>query len=136
MDFFVAGIGTGATLSGTGKYLKEQNARIKVIGVEPKNSPMINKGYFGSHKIQGIGANFIPKNYDASVVDCVYEISDEDAYSYSKKLAKFEGVLAGISSGASLKCAIDLATKQENKDKNVVVLLPDTGNRYLSDENF
>jgi cysteine synthase A len=133
---FVAGIGTGATLSGTGKYLKEQNTEIKIVGVEPKSSPMINKGYYGSHKIQGIGANFIPENYDASVVDCVYEISDEDAYLYAKKLAKIEGVLAGISSGASLKCAIDLALRKENEGKNIVVLLPDTGNRYLSDENY
>ena len=136
VDVFVAGIGTGATLSGVGKFLKEKNSKIKVIGVEPFSSPLITKGYASGHKIQGIGANFIPENYDAKVVDIVVDVKDEDAYDYARKLATIEGVLCGISSGASLKCAIDLAMQNEYENKNIVVLLPDAGERYLSDSLF
>lgn len=134
VDVFVACIGTGGTISGVGKYLKEKNNDIKIIGVEPLSSPLINKGVSSPHKIQGIGANFIPKNYDDSVVDEVICASDEDAFNYSKILAKTEGVFVGISSGAALSCAIKLAQNEEYKGKNIVALMPDTGDRYLSTE--
>ncbi len=136
VDFFVAGIGTGGTLSGTGKYLKENNPKIQVVGVEPKSSPLITEGKSGAHKIQGIGANFIPKNFDESVCDKVVSVSDENAYFWTRKLAKREGVLVGVSAGASLCTAIELAKKQENKDKIIVAILPDTGDRYLSTDLF
>ncbi len=134
IDYLVAGIGTGGTISGTAKYLKEKNAEIKVIGVEPASSPLITKGEIGKHNIQGIGANFIPKNYDASVVDEVTAITEEEAYEGVRLLAKKEGVLAGISSGASLSSAIKLA--KTIKNKTIVVILPDTGSRYISTDVF
>ncbi|MBE5733654.1 MAG: cysteine synthase A [Clostridiales bacterium] len=136
VDFFVAGIGTGGTLSGTGKYLKENNPKIQVVGVEPKSSPLITEGKSGAHKIQGIGANFIPKNFDERVCDKVVSVSDENAYFWARKLAKREGVLVGVSAGASLCTAIELAKKQENKGKIIVAILPDTGDRYLSTDLF
>ncbi len=131
-DVFLAGIGTGGTISGAGKFLKEKNAEIKIVGVEPESSPLITKGVSGSHKIQGIGANFIPETYDASVVDSVETVSDEDAYKFTKILAHKEGILAGISSGAALAKAVDLAKKDEFENKTIVVLLADTGARYFS----
>lgn len=134
VDCLVAGVGTGGTISGIAKYLKEKNSAIKVIGVEPASSPLITLGKSGAHNIQGIGANFIPKNYDAKVVDKVMTVAEEQAYSCLKLLAKKEGVLAGISSGASLAVAVEIA-KQE-KGKTIVVILPDTGSRYISTEVF
>ena len=136
VDYFVAGIGTGGTLSGTGKFLKEKNHEICVVGVEPASSPLIEKGISGGHKIQGIGANFIPDNFDKTVCDKVCSVSDEDAFTYAKLIAKTEGVLVGISSGAALAAAVELAKREENADKVIVALLPDTGDRYLSTELF
>lgn len=136
VSMFVAGIGTGGTISGVGKYLKEKNKEIKIIGVEPKSSPLITEGYAGPHKIQGIGANFIPENYDAKYVDNVIPVENEKAYEMARELAKTEGILAGISSGASLYAGLLEAKKEENKDKIIVVLLPDTGDRYLSIDLF
>lgn len=136
IDIFVAGIGTGGTISGVGKFLKEQNKNIKIIGVEPESSPLITKGVSGAHKIQGIGANFIPTVLNASVIDELSVVTDESAINTSKLIAREEGVLVGISSGASLSVAIELAKLSENKNKNIVCLLPDTGERYLSTELF
>lgn len=136
VDFFVAGIGTGGTLSGTGKYLKEKNLNIKIVGVEPKSSPLITLGKSGAHKIQGIGANFIPKNYDKTVCDMVVTVSDDDAMNTAKSLVKTEGILVGISSGAALYAAIEIAKLEEHKGKVIVALLPDTGERYLSTDLF
>ena len=130
VDIFVSGIGTGGTLSGTGKYLKEKNPSIKIVGFEPLSSPLITEGKAGAHGIQGIGANFVPKNYDASVCDEVVTVSDSDAFECAKQLARTEGFLVGISSGAALFAASKLAL--ENPDKTVVALLPDGGERYLS----
>ncbi len=130
VDIFVAGIGTGGTLSGTGKYLKEKNPSIKIIGFEPASSPLITEGNAGAHGIQGIGANFVPKNYDPAVCDKVVTVTDSDAFAAARNLARTEGFLVGISSGAALVAAIKLAT--ENPDKTVVALLPDSGERYLS----
>ena len=132
VDVFIAGIGTGGTLSGTAKFLKEKNKDIQVVGVEPESSPMISKGYSGKHKIQGIGANFIPENYKSEYCDKVFTVKDKDAINTAKLLAKKQGVLVGISSGASLYAGIQLAKKQENQEKTIVVILPDTGERYLS----
>ena len=134
VDIFISCIGTGGTLSGIGKYLKEQNPNIKIYGVEPDGSPLLTKGISGKHKIQGIGANFVPKTYDASVCDKVFTVKDEDAYEMARLISKKEGICVGISSGAALKCAIEIAKTEENK--NIVVLLPDTGMRYLSDGLF
>ena len=136
IDVFVAGVGTGGTLSGTAKFLKEQNSYIKVIAVEPYSSPVISKGFSGTHGIQGIGANFIPKNLDTSVFDDIFAVTEDEAYSAARKLAKSEGYLVGISSGAALATAIKIAALKENKNKNIVVILPDTGERYLSTELF
>ncbi len=136
IDFVVAGIGTGGTISGIGKYLKEQNKNIKIVGVEPYSSPLITKGESGSHKIQGIGANFIPNNLDATLLDEIILVKDEDAILYSRLLATKEGVLAGFSSGANLFAGVELAKRKENKGKNIVVILPDTGERYLSTNLF
>ena len=136
IDYFVAGVGTGGTLSGSAKYLKEQNKDIKVIAVEPENSPMIRKGVSGAHKLQGIGANFIPKNFNASLCDDVVGVKDEEAFNAAKLLAKKEGLLVGISSGAALAAAINIAKQKENDGKTVVAILPDTGDRYLSTELF
>lgn len=132
IDFFVAGIGTGGTITGTGRYLKEKISDVKVIGIEPKSSPVITEGKAGTHGIQGIGANFIPDALDLSVVDEVVTVSDEDAFSYGKMIGRTEGVLVGISSGAALYEAVKLAKCPENEGKTIVVLLPDTGDHYLS----
>lgn len=134
IDVFVAGIGTGGTLCGTARGLKAHNPQIKAIGVEPAESPIITEGNAGPHKIQGIGANFIPRNYDASVVDEVITIKGDDAIATAQMLAKTEGIFAGISSGAALHAAIIMAQRPENTGKTIVVLLPDTGERYLSTE--
>ncbi|MBR5515386.1 MAG: cysteine synthase A [Clostridia bacterium] len=136
VDIFVAGAGTGGTVSGVGKYLKEKKNDIKIIAVEPKESAVITKGEAGAHKIQGIGAGFIPEILDLSVVDEVVCVSSEDAYSYARMIGVNEGVLAGISSGAALCAAIKEAKKEENKGKNIVVLLPDSGDRYLSTDLY
>ena len=136
VDYLVAGIGTGGTISGTGKYLKEQNSSIKVIGVEPASSPLITCGKAGAHKLQGIGANFIPENFDETVCDSVCTITDEDAFKYSRIMANSEGILVGISSGAAIAAAAKLAKLEENAGKIIVAILPDTGDRYLSTELF
>lgn len=132
VDIFVAGIGTGGTVSGVGKYLKEQNPNVKIVGVEPFSSPLITQGKAGPHKIQGIGANFIPKNFDRSVCDEVITISNEDALQTGKCIARTEGILVGISSGAAVKAAQLLSLRPENKGKMIVALLPDGGERYMS----
>ena len=132
VDIFVACIGTGGTVSGTGKYLKSKNPDIKVIGVEPYDSPLITKGTAGPHGIQGIGANFIPDNLDMSVIDEVLTVKTEDAFRMSKAFAKSEGLLVGISSGAALMAAKELAERQGNEGRKIVVLLPDSGERYMS----
>lgn len=136
VDFFVAGVGTGGTLSGSGRYLKEQNPDIRVIAVEPDASPVLKGKPAAPHKLQGIGANFVPKNFDAAVADDIYDISAEDAYATCRLLAQHEGLLVGISSGAAVYAATLLAQKPENKDKNIVVILPDGGERYLSTPDF
>ena len=132
VDYFVAGVGTGGTLSGTTKGLKKHNPLLKAIGVEPAGSPVLSGGTPGPHKIQGIGAGFVPKNFDASVVDQVIPVQDNEAIRASRLLAKHEGLLVGISAGAAIHAAIQLAKKEENKGKTIVALLPDTGERYLS----
>ena len=136
VDLFVAGIGTGGTISGTGKYLKEKIKDVKIIGVEPLSSPVISQNKKGSHKIQGIGAGFIPSTLDLSIIDKVEICSDEDAFTFARIVPSIEGMLVGISSGASLKVAIDYAKKEENANKNIVVLFPDSGDRYLSTDLF
>ena len=136
IDMFVAGVGTGGTLSGTAKGLKNHNPQIKAIAVEPANSAVISGGKAGVHKLQGIGAGFIPQNYDPEVVDQVFPVKDDEAMKASRLLAQKEGLLVGISSGAALHAAISLAQKEENAGKTIVVLLPDTGERYLSTELF
>ena len=136
VDLFVAGIGTGGTISGTGKYLKEKIKDVKIIGVEPLSSPVISQNKKGSHKIQGIGAGFIPSTLDLSIIDKVETCSDEDAFAFARIVPSNEGMLVGISSGASLKVAIDYAKKEENANKNIVVLFPDSGDRYLSTDLF
>ena len=133
---FVAGVGTGGTISGTAEGLKRHNPNIKAIGVEPQRSPLLSGGKAGPHKIQGIGANFIPKNYHPEVVDKIISISDEDAMNAARLLAQKEGLLVGISSGAAFYAALQLARMEENTGKMIVVLLPDTGERYLSTELF
>ena len=132
VDFFVAGVGTGGTVSGVGSYLKSKNPNIKIVAVEPADSPVLSGGAPGPHKIQGIGAGFIPKNYDASVVDEIIQVSNDNAILTSHQLAQQEGLLVGISSGAAAYAATLLAQRPENKGKNIVALLPDTGERYLS----
>ena len=132
VDILVAGVGTGGTISGTGKYLKEQNPNIKVIAVEPKSSPVLNGGPSGPHKIQGIGAGFVPKTYDAQVIDEVFDVENDDAITTGREIARQEGLLVGISAGAALFAAGEVARRPENKGKVVVVVLPDTGERYLS----
>ena len=136
VDLFVAGIGTGGTISGTGKYLKEKIKDVKIIGVEPLSSPVISQNKKGSHKIQGIGAGFIPSALNLNIIDKVETCSDEDAFKFAKIVPSIEGMLVGISSGASLKVAIDYAKKEENANKNIVVLFPDSGDRYLSTDLF
>lgn len=130
VDIFVAGIGTGGTISGTGKFLKERNNNVQIIGVEPESSPLLTKGNAGAHKIQGIGANFVPDTLNKEIIDKILTVSDEDAYYYTNLLAKKEGILAGISSGSALKAAIEIAKQEENK--NIVVLFADSGNKYFS----
>ena len=132
VDILVAGVGTGGTISGTGKYLKEQNPNIKVIAVEPKSSPVLNGGKSGPHKIQGIGAGFVPKTYDAQVIDEVFDVENDDAILTGREIARQEGLLVGISAGAALFAAGEIARRPENKGKKIVVILPDTGERYLS----
>lgn len=136
IDTFVAGVGTGGTITGCAKYFKEKNEEIQIIAVEPASSPMISNGRSGSHKIQGIGANFVPQNFDKNLCDKVETVTDKDAIFYAKLLAKKEGLLVGISSGASLSVAINQAKKEENAGKIIVALLADTGERYLSTELF
>lgn len=136
VDIFVAGVGTGGTITGVGGYLKEKKSDVKVIAVEPATSPVLSKGTAGAHKIQGIGAGFVPKTLDTDVYDEIVPVSDESAFSHSKELAKEEGILVGISSGAALSAAIDAAKKPENKGKNIVALLPDSGDRYYSTALF
>ena len=132
VDIFVAGVGTGGTVSGVAKYLKEQNPQVKVVAVEPKSSPVLNGGQSGPHKIQGIGAGFIPKTYNGDLIDEVFDVENDAAIRTGREIAKTEGLLVGISAGAALYAAIELARRAENKGKHIVVLLPDTGERYLS----
>lgn len=136
VDIFVAGIGTGGTISGTGEYLKSQNPNVKVIAVEPADSPVLSKGVSGKHKIQGIGAGFVPDTLDTKVYDSINAVANESAFEWAKNIAKKEGILVGISSGAALYAAVEEAKKEENAGKTVVALLPDTGERYLSTELF
>ena len=136
VDIFVAGVGTGGTITGVGTYLKSKNKDIKVVAVEPESSPVLSEGKSGPHKIQGIGAGFVPKVLDTSIYDEIIRVSNEDAFSTGKLIGKKEGILVGISSGAAVFAAIELAKKEENKGKNIVVLLPDTGDRYLSTPMF
>lgn len=136
VDAFVAGIGTGGTITGNGRYLKEKNPEIKVVGVEPASSPLITEGNAGAHKIQGIGANFVPDILDMSVVDEVMAISDEDSYKFAQAVVKSEGIFVGISAGAALCGAVKLAKREEYKGKNIVVIFPDGGDRYLSTPDF
>lgn len=136
MDFFVAGIGTGGTITGTGRYLKEKNPGIKVIGIEPAGSPVLTEGNAGSHGLQGIGAGFVPDVLDTSLLDEVITVTEEEAYEFGRMMGKSEGILVGISSGAALCGAVKIASRPENAGKTVTVLLPDTGDRYLSTELF
>ncbi len=136
VDAFVACVGTGGTLTGAGKYLKSKNAEVKVIAVEPDASPLLSGGSAAAHKIQGIGANFIPPVLEQDVYDEIIRVTDEEAYQWARRCATQEGILVGISSGAALCAAVKLAKREEYADKNIVVLLPDTGERYLSTENF
>lgn len=136
VDIFVAGVGTGGTLSGVGKYLKSKNSNVKIVAVEPKDSPVLSQGKAGPHKIQGIGAGFVPKTLDTTVYDEVITIENEDAFTYSREITKSDGVLTGISSGAAVAAAKELALRPENKGKTIVALLPDTGERYLSTPLF
>ena len=132
VDIFVGGVGTGGTISGVAKYLKEKKPGVKIIAVEPKSSPVLNGGQSGPHKIQGIGAGFVPKTYDGSLIDEVFDVENDDAIRAGRELAKNDGLLVGISSGAAAYAASEIAKRPENKGKKIVVLLPDTGERYLS----
>lgn len=136
VDIFVAGVGTGGTVSGVGKYLKSKNPNVKVVAVEPASSPVLSKGVAGPHKIQGIGAGFVPETLDTKIYDEIIAVENEDAFATGKTLARKEGLLVGISSGAAVYAATQLAKRPENKGKNIVVLLPDTGDRYLSTPMF
>ena len=136
VDVFVAGVGTGGTLTGTGAYLKEQNPDVKIVAVEPADSPLLSGGKAGAHELQGIGANFIPSVLDTKIYDEVIAVTSEDAFAAGRQLGRREGVLVGISSGAAAWAALQLAKRPENQGKNIVVLLPDTGDRYLSSRMF
>ena len=136
VDFFVAGVGTGGTITGVGEYLKSQNPAVKVVAVEPKDSPVLSEGRSGSHKIQGIGAGFVPDVLNTKVYDEIIPVANEDAFATGRQIGRTEGVLVGISSGAATYAAIQLAKRPENKGKTIVVLLPDTGDRYLSTPMF
>ena len=132
VDIFVAGVGTGGTLTGVGRYLKEKNGDIRVVAVEPAGSPLLSQGKTGPHGLQGIGANFVPEVLDTGLIDSIRPVTEEEAFAAARKLAKTEGILCGISSGAALQAAIALAKQPENRGKTVVTVLPDTGERYLS----
>lgn len=132
VDVLVAGFGTGGTISGAGKYLKEQNPNLYIVAVEPASSPLLTEGKAGAHKIQGIGANFIPDNMNVKLIDEVLTVTNEDAFTFTKEIVRTEGLLVGISSGAAVSAAIEIAKRPEFKNKNIVVILPDTGERYLS----
>lgn len=136
VDIFVAGIGTGGTITGTGRYLKEQNPDVRIIGVEPASSPLLTKGEAGPHGLQGIGANFVPSILDTEIYDEIITVTDEAAYEAGRMIARNEGLLVGISAGAALHAAVEVAKRPENAGKNIVVLLPDTGDRYLSTPMF
>ena len=136
VDILVAGVGTGGTLTGTGRYLKEVSPSVKVVAVEPASSPLLSKGTSGAHGLQGIGANFVPAVLDRALIDEVITVTEEEAYAAGRRLASTEGILVGISSGAALHAAIELALRPENKGKNIVCILPDTGDRYISTEYF
>ena len=136
VDIFVAGVGTGGTITGVGEYLKSQNPNVKVVAVEPATSPVLSKGTAGAHKIQGIGAGFVPDVLDTKVYDEIIPVENDDAFKLGKEMGRSEGVLVGISSGAALWAAIEIAKRPENEGKNIVVLLPDTGDRYLSTPLF
>lgn len=136
VDFFVAGVGTGGTITGTGEYLKEKNPNVKVVAVEPASSPVLSQGHGGAHKIQGIGAGFVPDTLNTEIYDEIFPVENEDAFTTAKLLAKKEGVLVGISSGAALHAGIEIAKRPENKGKTIVVLLPDNGDRYYSTPLF
>lgn len=136
VDIFVAGVGTGGTITGTGRYLKEKNPNVKIVAVEPSKSPLLSKGTAGPHGLQGIGANFVPEVLDKSIIDEIICVSEEDAYETARLLGRKEGVMCGITSGAALWAAMELAKKTENKGKTIVALLPDSGDRYLSTTLF
>ena len=136
IDYFVAGVGTGGTLTGVGRFLKSKNDNIEIIAVEPASSAVLSKGISGTHKIQGIGAGFVPKVLDTEIYDEIITVRDEDALKFGRLVGKREGFLVGISSGAALCAAIEIAKRKENEGKSIVVLLPDTGDRYLSTELF
>ncbi|MDY5014960.1 MAG: pyridoxal-phosphate dependent enzyme, partial [Eubacteriales bacterium] len=136
VDIFVAGVGTGGTITGTGAYLKEQNPNIRVVAVEPASSPVLSRGTAGPHKIQGIGAGFVPDVLDIKIYDEIIPVENEDAFATGRAIGHAEGVLVGISSGAAVHAAIELAKRPENRGKTIVVLLPDTGDRYLSTPLF
>lgn len=136
VDIYVSAVGTGGTLTGVGRVLKKHNSEIKVVAVEPAQSPLLSKGYAGPHKIQGIGANFIPSVLDTEIVDEIVDIEDEEAFEFARELAKTEGVLCGISSGAALAAAVKIASREQNKGKRIVVVFPDTGERYMSTPLF
>ena len=136
VDVFVAGVGTGGTLSGVGKFLKSKNPAVKVVAVEPKTSPVLSEGKSGAHKIQGIGAGFVPETLDTKIYDAIVPVANEDAFKFARDFARAEGILVGISSGAALAAAVELSKREDFFGKNFVVLLPDTGDRYLSTELF
>ena len=136
VDMFVAGVGTGGTITGTGEFLKSKNPEIRIVAVEPASSPYLSRGVAGAHKIQGIGAGFVPQVLNTKIYDEIITVENEDAFAMGRLMGKREGILVGISSGAALWAAVSLAKKEENEGKNIVVLLPDTGDRYLSTELF
>ena len=136
VDIFVAGVGTGGTLSGTGKFLKNKNPDVKVVAVEPATSPVLSEGKSGPHKIQGIGAGFVPDTLDTEIYDEIITVENDDAFAYRRAITKSDGILVGLSSGAAVKAATDLARRPENKGKTIVAILPDTGERYLSTQLF